>query len=124
MLLYDMLGGNSGLLPGEIFGNAETSDPISILKKLEKVGYIHLSEDGIDIERTVRFLISSLVGAEIPEVSGGRAVFQCEKLIIAAERDRLSAGKLKLAPLKDVEMLEEYLRENGGADRQREEDEK
>ena len=97
-ILCMLLGGKDIKIPKQFYDTINEDNYKKVLKKLS------------DVERTIHFLISSVLGAQDVSIenNGKRCVFQCEKLIIIIEEDRLSPKKCKLIPIKDNEMLEQY----------------
>lgn len=112
-ILCRLIGGKNANIPERFYVETNENDYRSALKSLEDVGYIYISENHVDIERTIYFLISSILSAESCNIenSGERYVFQCDKLIIIIEGDRLSAKKCRIIPIKDKEMLAQYYSE-------------
>ncbi len=109
-ILCMLLGGKDIKIPKQFYDTINEDNYKKVLKKLSDVGYIYIFDSHTDVERTIHFLISSVLGAQDVSIenNGKRCVFQCEKLIIIIEEDRLSPKKCKLIPIKDNEMLEQY----------------
>lgn len=115
-ILCMLLGGKDVKIPEQFYDTVDEKNYENVLKKLSDVGYIYISDSHTDVERTIHFLISSILGAKNVSIenNGKRCVFQCDKLIIIIEEDRLSPKKCKLVPIKDNEMLAQYYRELNG----------
>lgn len=112
-LLWELLGGQYENIPDIMREEVTEENYEAAVKKLSDVGYAHYSEGKISIERTIEFLVSSILHArEVSRENNGKHyVFRCEKLIIIAESDRFSAKKIKLVPVQNEKMLAEYIRE-------------
>lgn len=112
-ILCMLIGGKAVKIPERFYDTVDENNYESVLKKLSDVGYAYISDSHTDIERTMHFLISSVLGAENVSIEndGKRYIFQCEKLIIIIEEDRLSPKKCKIIPIKDNEMLMKYYSE-------------
>lgn len=115
-ILCMLLGGKDVKIPEQFYDAVNEKNYENILKRLSDVGYIYISDSHTDVERTIHFLISSILDAKNVSIenNGKRCVFQCDKLIIIIEEDRLSPKKCKLVPIKDNEMLAQYYRELNG----------
>lgn len=111
-LLWKLCGGSISAIPDKIRTDMTFADASEILQRLERLGVIHISNKRADIERTVGFLITSMVNSKEVKCYGNKVVFKCERLFIIAETDRLSKRKCRIIPAKDKTMLEEYLAEN------------
>lgn len=112
-LLCMLIGGRAAGIPQQLYEAVDDDNYEAVLKRLSDIGYIHIAPDRVDIERTINFLISEILGAGNADVlSGGkRLVFHCSKLIIIAEEDRLSPKKCRIVPIRDEAMLAEYFSE-------------
>lgn len=112
-ILCMLLGGKDVKIPEQFYDSINEDNYEKVLKKLSDVGYIYIFDSRTDVERTIHFLISNVLGAKDVSIenNGKRCVFQCEKLIIILEEDRLSPKKCKLIPIRDNEMLEQYYSE-------------
>ena len=122
-LLCALVGGENVIVPGQLCETVDDNNYNEVLKRLSDIGYIYHSGKRVDIERTIDFLISNIVGAQEvnAEPEEKRVIFRCSKLIIVVEEDRLSPRKCRIVPIKDEEMLEEYFSEYSGAGNNEEE---
>ena len=112
-LIWELIGGKISDIPEEMRGALTEENYDEELKKLSDVGYVHDSNGIVNIERTIGFLIRSILGGEynVYDDNKKRRIFYCKKLIIVSENDRYSAKKIRLVPLQNEKMLEEYLLE-------------
>lgn len=114
-LLCRLMGGDTAHIPNRLLDEVTESNYQSVLKRLCDVGYAHEAGSHIDIEKTMNFLVSSVLDADnVTEENGGkRVVFRCKRLIVIIEEDRLSPKKCRIIPIKDEAMLGEYYNEYG-----------
>lgn len=108
-LLWKLCGGDTEKIPGEI--SAEIADIFKVQERLEELGLLHISGEQADVERTMGFLVTSMINADKVISEKKKIIFYREKLIIAAEEDKLSKRKCKLTPIKDEKALAEFLAE-------------
>lgn len=115
-LLCVLVGGNRDniSIPKAFYEDITEESYNYAIKKLSDIGYIHVTGERIDMERTIHFLISKIISTpeENAERIGRSYVFRCDNIIIVMENDRLSAKKCRIVPIKDEEMLNEYFSEN------------
>lgn len=113
-LLCRLTGRDTAHIPERLLEDIDGDNAANALKKLCDVGYAHVSGEHIDIEKTMDFLVSSVLDTDdvTEENKGKRVIFRCKKLIIIVEEDRLSKKKCRIVPIKDEEMLKEYYEEN------------
>lgn len=109
--LWVKCGGNEDDIPQPLYEKNEPTDFLKITERLKKLGLLHTFGEKMDVERTIGFLIESMIGAEQVDLIGKMVVFRCKKLVIAAEEDRFSDKKCRLVPMKNNEELEKYLAE-------------
>lgn len=114
-LLCRIIGGDIAHIPDKLLEEVNESNYQSVLKRLCDVGYAHASGSRIDIEKTMDFLVSSVLDADnvTEENNGKRVIFRYKRLIVIIEEDRLSPKKCRIIPIKDEEMLIEYYNEYG-----------
>ncbi len=112
--LYELLGGKKENIPDRFIVKESPNTYDNAVNILEKQGYIHFSNKKIDVERTIHFLITSIIKAEkFSSAQNGRSyIFDCGNLYIVVEEDRLSSKKCKIIPIKDNDMLNEYNTDN------------
>lgn len=112
-LLCYLINGADSPVPKIFFSEIPEDGTEKIIGSLSDKGYIHLRNGMIDIERTINFLIGQIISVQKAELSedGKRLILYCKKLILIIEEDRLSVKKCRLIPVKDPEMLSEYLSE-------------
>lgn len=108
--LWQMLGGKARKIPVKLIAGADDNKE-EILKKLSDVGYIYIRDNKIDVERTIAFLIGSMIECTDVQSNENRSIFRCERLIIAAENDRHSPKKMRLIPFRSEKDLEKYIEE-------------
>lgn len=114
--LWQLCGGDVSAIPSVISTDITLMSELQVTEKLKKVGFLHISGKRVDVERTIGFLITSMIQANEVIIDDDKVIFHCEKLIIAAESDRLSNRKCKLIPIKDKVMLAEYLAEKSDSE--------
>lgn len=112
-ILCMLIGGENVYVPEHLCDAVNEDNYEGVLKKLADYGYVYVSHGRIDIERTINFLISCIIGAEniISENNGKRYIFRCSKLTVIIEEDRLTPKKCRIIPIKDDSMLTEYYSE-------------
>lgn len=109
--LWGLCGGNSLDIPDELRVEISEKD-ISVIKgNLCSLGLIYISEETANVERTVGFLINSMINANKTEKIGNRNVFFCEKLIILLENDSYSEKKYRIIPLQNESALNDFFEE-------------
>lgn len=109
--LWVNCGGNEDDIPLPLYEKNEPTDFPKITERLKKLGLLHTLGKRIDVERTIGFLIESMIAAEKVDLIGKMVIFCCKKLVIAAGEDRFSDKKCRLVPMKNNEELEKYLAE-------------
>lgn len=110
-LLWKLFGGDISMIPAGISTDMSVADLPQTTKRLEELGLLHISGGRADVERTISFLVKSMIMASEVEFESEDVIFHCDKLIIVAVSDMYSAEKCKLIPMKDKAMLEQYLAE-------------
>lgn len=109
--LWVNCGGNEDDIPLPLYEKNEPTDFLKITERLKKLGLLHTFGERMDVERTIGFLIESMIGAEQVDLIGKMVIFCCKKLVIAAEEDKFADKKCRLVPMKNNEELEKYLAE-------------
>lgn len=109
--LWGLCGGNALEIPDELRMEISEKDISEITDNLCSLGLLYLSGKTANVERTVGFLIKSMINAKKKEKIGSRNVFFCEKLIILLEFDSYSEKKYRIIPLQNESALNDFFEE-------------
>lgn len=109
--LWELCGGNALEIPDELRVEISEKDILKITDNLCSLGLLYLSGETANVERTVGFIIKSMINAKKKEKIGGRNVFFGEKLIILLEFDSYSEKKYRIIPLQNELALNDFFEE-------------
>ena len=109
--------GRTDFLPEGFADDVQQREQTDILEGLKRKGYVSFSDrrsGRISVEQTAAFFMNMIAEADYSAVSddGGIYAFYCPKLVIILGKDRLSAEKCRITPLRDENDLRIYSEEN------------